>query len=124
MDLSIKREIRSAISACMKLCFITCLLLISKLASASHSSGSDLQYTWISGNTYQVTVSFYRDCAGVAAPTSISLNAKSTICNKNQNYTLNLVAGTGQEITFPCYTVQTKCTSGSSPYAGYQQYRY
>lgn len=93
-------------------------------ASATHSSGADLQYTWVSGNTFKVTVSFYRDCAGVAAPATITLNAKSTSCSKNQNYTLNLEAGTGQEITFPCRSVQTKCTNSASVNAGYQLYVY
>lgn len=93
-------------------------------ASATHSSGADLQYTWVSGNTFKVTVSFYRDCEGVAAPATITLNAKSTSCSRNQNYTLNLDAGTGQEITFPCRTVITKCTSSGSANAGYQRYVY
>ena len=93
-------------------------------ASATHSSGADLQYTWVSGNTFKVTVSFYRDCEGVAAPATITLNAKSTSCSRNQNYTLNLEAGTGQEITFPCRTVVTKCTSSGSVNAGYQRYVY
>ena len=93
-------------------------------ASATHSSGADLQYTWVSGNTFRVTVSFYRDCAGVAAPATITLNAKSASCVKNQNYTLNLDAASGQEITFPCRTVVTKCTSSGSVYAGYQRYVY
>lgn len=100
------------------------LCLTSFQAKATHSSGADLQYTWISGNTYRVVVSFYRDCAGVAAPTSISLNAASTSCGRNQNYTLSLDAASGNEITFPCRTVITKCTNSASTYAGYQQYRY
>ncbi|HRH67713.1 MAG TPA: hypothetical protein PLU53_15560, partial [Bacteroidia bacterium] len=103
---------------------IILMIFSTQKATATHSAGADLTYTWVSGNTYTVTVSFYRDCAGVAAPGTITLNAKSVSCNKNQNYTLNLVAGTGQEITFPCGSVQTKCTNASSPYAGYQQYRY
>src|SRR4051812_14530865 len=79
------------------LCF-----LANQFAYGSHSSGSDLQYTWVSGRTYQVTVSFYRDCAGVPAPPSITLNANSNSCGQNLNYTLNMVGGTGMEITFPC----------------------
>ncbi|REK06924.1 MAG: hypothetical protein DWQ44_06860 [Bacteroidetes bacterium] len=107
--------------------FISLLLFISvptKRANATHAAGSDLTYTWISGNTFRVTVSFYRDCAGVAAPNSITLNARSASCNRNQNYTLTRVAGTGQEITFPCNTAATKCTNGSSAFPGYQQYLY
>jgi len=90
----------------------------------THASGSDLTYTWVSGNTFRVTVSFYRDCAGVAAPNTITLNARSASCNRDQSFTLSKTSGTGQEITFPCRTVNTKCTSGSSVYAGYQQYVY
>ena len=66
-----------------------------KKVYATHASGADLQYRWISGRTYEVTVSFYRDCAGVGAPASISLNASSATCGENQNYTLNMVAGSG-----------------------------
>ncbi|MBL0103485.1 MAG: SprB repeat-containing protein [Bacteroidetes bacterium] len=99
-------------------------LLFSNQSFATHSSGADLQYTWVSGNTFNVVVTFYRDCAGVAAPTNITLNAKSTTCSKNQNYTLAFDPASGQEITFPCRTVTTVCTTPSSVYAGYQQYRY
>ncbi len=115
---------RSLFTRLLLLAFVLFTNLYSFTASATHSSGADLQYTWVSGNTFKVTASFYRDCAGVAAPATITLNAKSTSCSKNQNYTLNLVAGTGQEITFPCRTVQTKCSNSSSVNAGYQRYEY
>lgn len=104
--------------------FTALFFLLSGKVDATHSAGADLTYTWVSGNTFQVTVSFYRDCAGVAAPNSITLNARSSSCNKNQNYTLNMISGTGQEITFPCRSVTTICTNSSSTYAGYQQYIY
>ena len=107
--------------------FLVGLLIFSIVPSttfATHSSGADLQYTWISGNTFHVTVSFYRDCAGVAAPASITLNALSSSCSKNQNYTLALDTSTGKEITFPCRSVVTKCTNSASTNAGYQQYKY
>ncbi len=115
---------RNTISRLFFIAFVLITNLSSFNAAATHSSGADLQYTWVSGNTFKVTVSFYRDCAGVAAPATITLNAKSTSCSRNQNYTLNLVGGTGQEITFPCRTVQTKCTSSGSVNAGYQRYEY
>ena len=99
-------------------------VILSNNVYATHASGADLQYRWISGRTYEVTASFYRDCAGVAAPASISLNARSASCAENQDYTLNLVAGSGQEITFPCRAVQTICTNSGSAYSGYEQYLY
>ena len=100
------------------------VILPDRNAYATHAAGADLQYTWITGRTYLVTVSFYRDCNGVAAPPSISLNARSSSCGLNQDYTLNVAAGSGQEITFPCFSVQTKCTNSGSAYIGYQKYEY
>ncbi len=99
-------------------------LLNSKSTFATHSAGAELSYTWISGNNFEVKASFFRDCAGVSAPNSISLNVKSASCGKNIDFTLNKEAGPIQEITYPCYTVQTKCTNSSSPYLGYQKYVY
>ncbi|MBL0343143.1 MAG: hypothetical protein IPP71_21105 [Bacteroidetes bacterium] len=39
--------------------------------SASHAMGADLTYECMGGNTYKMRVSFYRDCIGIAAPTSV-----------------------------------------------------
>ncbi|MBL0104160.1 MAG: hypothetical protein IPP51_10690 [Bacteroidetes bacterium] len=36
-------------------------------AKASHSMGSDLTYHCLGGNQYEITLSFYRDCAGIDA---------------------------------------------------------
>src|SRR5688500_18765741 len=105
MDLIISFKTISAKQGMKKIIFSVMFALsvfTSQFSYASHSSGSDLQYMWISGRTYQVTVSFYRDCAGVAAPPTLTLNANSVSCGASQNYTLNQVAGTGVEITFPC----------------------
>ena len=82
---------------------------LSNNAYATHAAGSDLTYRWISGNIYEVTVNFYRDCQGVAAPTNVTLNVKSTSCGQNFNVTLNPIGGTGQEITFPCNPTSTYC---------------
>lgn len=101
-----------------------CLMLNVFDAQATHSSGSDLTYRWISGNTFEVSVSFYRDCAGVAAPSSVTLRSRSASCSRDFNTTLNQVSGTGQEITFPCSTSVTKCSNSASIYPGYQKYEY
>src|ERR1700679_3791178 len=98
--------------------FSFCFLLPNK-SFATHAAGSDLTYKWISGNTYQVTVTFYRDCAGVAAPSSVTLDALSNACRSDVDVTLNEISGTGQEITFPCNPSTTLCNGGSGP--GIQQ---
>jgi len=92
-----------------------------KNANATHFSGSDLTYTCLGGNTYQITFTFYRDCSGANAdpnrtvyftcPSNTSLNF-STV--------LYPIAGTGQEITPGCSAVPTSCAGGNS--YGIQEY--
>ena len=108
----------------LAICFNLVLLLsgINNKVFATHAAGSDLTYTWVSGNTYHVRVSFYRDCAGIAAPNTVTLNVKSTSCGQNFNVTLPRVSGTGQEITFPCNPTSTVCNGGTNP--GIQLYQY
>ena len=98
-------------------------------AYATHAAGADLTYRFISrngtGDTYEITGSFYRDCGGVAAPTTLPIRISSVNCNyTNTTYSLPRIAGTGQEITFPCSTSQTKCTNSNSTTLGFQKYVY
>ncbi len=90
------------------------LLVIAHTQSlATHSAGADIKYKYLSGNQYEVTVSFYRDCGGVAEPNSVSVNCKSQDGNFNFNVTANKVNGVnGQEITFPCSSSSTTCNGG------------
>lgn len=97
------------------------LLQISEV-SATHSQGSDISYTCLGGNQYLLSLSFYRDCSGINAPNTVTVNAASTSCGENLNVTLNRVAGTGQEITTICPTMATTCTTGNFP--GVQEYVY
>ena len=90
-------------------------------ANASHFSGSDLTYTCLGGNTYQITFTFYRDCSGANADqsTTVSFNCPSNPA-LNFNTTLYQIAGTGQEITPGCSAVPTSCAGGNS--YGIQEY--
>jgi gliding motility-associated-like protein len=120
-----------AIQAIAKLLFFVSIFCIqSRNAFATHAAGADLTYRFIShsnslGDTYEVTGTFYRDCSGVAAPNSLDITISSASCNYN-NSTISLpkIAGTGQEITFPCSTSTTKCTNPNSSIMGYQKYVY
>lgn len=49
------------------LCFIACLCSLNT-ANATHSMGLDLTYACTGNNTYEVTLTFYRDCNGISAP--------------------------------------------------------
>src|SRR4051812_28027017 len=94
---------------------IVFILLVSfQKTKATHAAGADLTYRFISrggtGDTYEITATFYRDCGGVAAPTTLPLTISSVNCNyTNSTYSIPKIAGTGQEITLPCTTAQTKC---------------
>jgi len=100
------------------------ILIKPEVAKASHVQGGDLTYQCLSGNQYRVRLALYRDCAGVAAPTSVVINYRSVSCNINLNVTLNRIANTGQEVTPICPTMVTKCTNASSPNPGVQEYIY
>lgn len=89
------------------------LMLINKSAFATHSAGADIKYKYLSGNQYEVTVTFYRDCGGVSEPNSVTVNCKSQNGNFNFNVIANKVSGAnGQEITFPCSANPTTCNGG------------
>ena len=118
-------------------CFMTGVLMAGFLFSsqksyATHAAGADLTYRWISnsGNqsTYEITGTFYRDCAGVAAPNNLTIVASSVSCgftgNNSRQAIINPIGGTGQEISFPCSSAVTTCTSSGSPNPGFQKYVY
>lgn len=98
------------------------VLLFPFKSDATHIGGADLSYKWISGNTFELTLTLYRDCSGIAAPNSVSVNYKSVSCGYNLNVILNRVAGTGMEITKPCNASVTNCNGGATP--GIQKYEY
>lgn len=89
---------------------------------ATHVQGGDITYTCLGGNQYRITMSFYRDCAGVAAPNTVPINAKSVSCGQDYTITLNRVAGTGIEVSPICPSLKTVCTGGTYP--GVQEYIY
>src|SRR3954469_14800094 len=95
---------------------VLAFLFISASSYATHMAGGELTYRWLFGTTYEFTATFYRDCAGVNAPTTLTLNYSSASCNvHNKNATMNLVPGTGTEITFPCPSALTTCGGGTNP---------
>lgn len=89
---------------------------------ATHSMGTDITYRWLSGDTYEFTLTFYRDCAGQVAPGSISLNVNSSSgCGPQGSITLNQ-QGAGIEVSPLCPTQASNCGSGTFP--GVEQYIY
>jgi gliding motility-associated-like protein len=111
--------------------FIVILLLLSGVASkASHIVGVDLFYSYVSGNTYKITLVAYGDCAGAAFSTLPSGYPTICIYNGNVSYsslTLAIQAPTaGVEITpvCPADAALTQCTSLSYTIPGIKKFIY
>src|SRR5262245_47364761 len=70
------------------------LLLARNQAHATHAVGGELTYTCQGPNLYLVTLNFYRDCNGVAAPTNcnngLQFNVASANCGANFNQCFSL----------------------------------
>lgn len=91
-------------------------------ASASHTMGADLTYECLGGNTYRVTLSFYRDCIGIAAPSAPFVNVSSASCGQAIGLTCYPRPGTGQEVTPSCSSSVTTCRGGT--FTGIQEWVY
>ena len=93
-------------------------------AQATHAMGGELTYECIGSDLYLVTLNFYRDCNGVAAPTGgadLQFNVRSVLCNANFN--ANLTFQSVQVITPICAFETDRCTSTSGTY-GIERYTY
>lgn len=103
----------------------TALLLAASEVQATHAVGGELTFTCAGTNQYLVTLKFYRDCNGVAAPTNCnngrSFNVRSANCNANFNLCFNLQSV--QVITPICPTEIDRCTSASGVY-GLEEYTF
>jgi gliding motility-associated-like protein len=103
----------------------TALLLGHGEARATHAMGGDLTYICLGNNQYKVTLSFFRDCNGVAAPTNcnngLAFNYRSTACNANVNACFAFESV--QVITPLCPTEIDRCTSTSGVY-GVEKYTF
>ncbi|MBA3972321.1 MAG: SprB repeat-containing protein, partial [Bacteroidetes bacterium] len=102
--------------------FILMFIQTSNEAFASHAQSADITYQCLGGNQYQISLSFYRDCAGVAAPNTASINIASASCGQNYNITLNQIPGTGTDVSPICTAFASQCSGGTYP--GVQEYIY
>ena len=84
--------------------------------------GADLTYESLGGNTYKVTVSFYRDCIGIPAPANPFVTISSSSCGQGLGVTCYPRPGTGQEVTPSCSSSVTTCNGG--PFTGIQEWIY
>jgi len=101
-------------------------LLVPNEVHATHAMGGDITYECLGNNQYRINMSFFRDCNGVAAPTSCSngdlrFNVRSVQCGAN--FTACFVFQ-GMEVVTPiCATAIDRCNSSQGQY-GVQRHRY
>lgn len=102
-------------------CLLGCAILFcSPEANATHSMGTDLTYTCVGNNQYEVTLTFYRDCNGISAPTTPSVDWTAA-CGSG-SITMQQLSMT--EITPSCPgIVGTACNGGNGVY-GIEEYVY
>ncbi len=97
---------------------------------ATHIVGADLFYSYVSGNTYQITLVAYGDCAGSSFPALPMSTPVICIYDANTSVasiTLALQAPTnGIEITpvCPADTSLTQCTNASYAIPGIKKFVY
>jgi len=84
--------------------------------------GADITYQCLGGNTFKVTLTFYRDCVGINAPNNPIVNITSASCNQALSVTCHPRAGTGQDITPACSTTVTTCHGGA--FTGIEEWIY
>ena len=108
------------------------LLLVSSgfKASASHIYGADFYYTYVSGNTYGITLVIYGDCSGSAFPGLVNAAPEVDIYN-NGTYiqTINLTAQmpyNGVEVTpvCPSQVNNTTCSNINNTIPGVKKFTY
>lgn len=95
---------------------------ISHTAFASHSMGADITYQCVGANEYLVTLTFFRDCAGIRADTNQVLRYSSVSCGINNSIPMpksNVVA----DVTPICPSEMSACAGGASPF-GIEQHIY
>jgi gliding motility-associated-like protein len=100
-------------------------------AYASHAQGGQLTYEALGNNRYRVTLRYFRDCSGITAETSHTLNARvgspSTSCNSNdpRNFTTTLVRGQLTSGSPYCANLASaNVCSSTSQYANYETAKY
>lgn len=95
---------------------------LNQSAFATHAVGADLTYQCTGSNTYEITLRFYRDCSGSAAPTNPSLTIVGDNGCSSVSSSLSLSRISFQEVSQVCQGTQTTCSGGNTQ--GTNEYLY
>lgn len=106
-----------------------CLVMLSGVFStqnlyASHAMGADITYTCLGGNTYEIKLTFYRDCNGISAPASPSINISALSCGQQSTNLTLTQQGPGVEVSPLCPAQLPNSTCNGGSLQGVEQYFY
>lgn len=101
--------------------FFSLLFISFEKSKASHATGAEFSYTYVSPNVYEITYTFYRDCHGILPSTSIDIEIINSCGLPSQVVFLPQV-GTETDIETTCPTAISECHGGT--YAGRQKWVY
>lgn len=110
-----------------------CCIFGSKDTFATHIVGGDLYYTWITGNTYRITVVLYGDCGPSSAAAFASLpTGAPQVCVYNGTTPVTSLTlrvrnpSAGTEITPVCpdSLTKTQCVNTSNAIPGIKKFVY
>ena len=118
----------------IKLLIFSLLFFFSNSTFASHIVGLDLSYSWVSGNTYKITLVAYGDCGSAALTDAFSSlpSASPAICIFDGNTQVTTIAlaiqppTAGVEITpvCPADINNTQCTNTAFSIPGIKKFVY
>ncbi len=97
-----------------KIIQVTLLSLLTVIffkAEASHLMGGQITYTWVSGNTYTITGTLYRDCAGVSMPSSMYI----AIAGAASPTSVTLPRISLTDVSILCPGQVSRCSGGTEP---------
>ncbi|UTW65105.1 T9SS type A sorting domain-containing protein [bacterium SCSIO 12643] len=98
----------------------TVATLFSLFTFASHWSSGEITTTHLYGNTYKLTFTILRDCAGVNMPASVTINSNNgTSFILPMDYSINSI---GVNTSCPTMISGSTCNGGTFP--GYEYYSY
>lgn len=106
------------------LLLLTLLTFWGQQARASHAMAADLSIRCTGGNTYEVTLSFYRDCDGIRPPSAYTVDVNSTSCSVNTTLSTILQPNFPQEVSPLCPSQVNSSTCNGGTLTGIQEWVY
>lgn len=111
-------------NAILALVGLLCVVCSPQNLYATHAMGAEITYECISGNIYDITLSFYRDCAGVTPQNSYTLTLYSNSCSYTSTLIVSKEAGFPIDVSplCPAQLPFSECNGGNLP--GVEKWQY